>query len=228
MESLLTTEDVAEWLRVDVVTVRRLVGRGDITAYRVGGEYRFKRDDLEGFLERQRIPAAEGGSKGLRRLLISPRNLGASHAIERFTEPARAVLVTAQEEAELMGHNHIGTEHILLGLMQGEGTAAGLLTELGISLEVARSAIGRQLTDLVPNKTGHPGGEKCLTARAKKVLELAAAEAQRLESERVGTEHLLLGIIREGKGVGAKTLVELRQEPEVVRKAIERRLRDNR
>lgn len=125
---------------------------------------------------------------------------------ERFTDRARRVTVLAQEEARLMCHNCIGTEHILLGLSrEGEGVAARALDELGVSLEACRIEIQSR----VPKGDRPPGGHLPFTPRAKKVLELALREALQLGHNYIGTEHVLLGLIREGEGVGAQVLVSL-------------------
>jgi ATP-dependent Clp protease ATP-binding subunit ClpC len=122
---------------------------------------------------------------------------------EKFTERAHKVLTLAQEEAVRLRHNHIGTEHLLLGLVrEGNGLAAKVLTELGVNLETIR--------DDVESIIGHGDrivrGQVGLTPRAKKVIELAVDEARRLNHHYIGTEHLLLGLIREGNGVAAGVL----------------------
>ena len=122
---------------------------------------------------------------------------------ERFTSHARHVVVLAQEEARRMQHNYIGTEHVLLGLLgERDAVAARVLTGFGISLEGARQEV---LTIIGPGKTA-PSGHIPFTPRAKKVLELALREALALHHNYIGTEHILLGVIREGDGVGAQIL----------------------
>jgi len=117
---------------------------------------------------------------------------------ERFTDRARRVVVLAQEESRMLNHNYIGTEHILLGLIhEGEGIAAQALESLGISLEAVR----RQVVDRVGEGKEAPTGHIPFTSRAKKVLELSLREALQLGHNYIGTEHLLLGLIREGDGV---------------------------
>ena len=125
---------------------------------------------------------------------------------DKFTERARKVLTLAQEEATRFNHNYIGTEHLLLGLVrEGEGVAAKVLANLGVELNRVRSAvefiIGRGDRMIV--------GEIGLTPRAKKVIELAVDEARRLGHHYIGTEHLLLGLVREGEGIAAKVLESL-------------------
>ncbi|MCB0988615.1 MAG: ATP-dependent Clp protease ATP-binding subunit [Microthrixaceae bacterium] len=125
---------------------------------------------------------------------------------ERFTDRARRVVVLAQEEARLLNHNYIGTEHILLGLIhEGEGTAAKALESLGISLEGVRS----QVEEIIGQGGSSPSGHIPFTPRAKKVLELSLREALQLGHNYIGTEHILLGLIREGEGVAAQVLVKL-------------------
>src|SRR6516162_2297183 len=125
---------------------------------------------------------------------------------ERFTDRARRVVVLAQEEARMLSHDHIGTEHILLGLIrEGEGVAARALESLGIS----REAVRRQVEEIIGQGQQAPSGQIPLTPRAKKVLELSLREALQLGHNYVGTEHILLGLIREGGGVAAQVLVKL-------------------
>jgi hypothetical protein len=125
---------------------------------------------------------------------------------ERFTDRARRVLVLAQEEARLLNHNFIGTEHILLGLIhEGEGVAAKALESLGVNLEVVRSQVEETVGPAGSSTTGSPP----FTPRAKKVLELSLREALQLGHNYIGTEHLLLGLVREGEGVAVQVLVSL-------------------
>jgi hypothetical protein len=125
---------------------------------------------------------------------------------ERFTDRARRVVVLAQEEARLLNHDHIGTEHILLGLIhEGEGVAYLALTELGISLDAVRAQVEAE----IGQGSEAPGGHIPFTPRAKKVLELSLREALQLGHNYIGTEHILLGLIREGEGVAAQVLVGL-------------------
>src|SRR6201985_3820111 len=125
---------------------------------------------------------------------------------ERFTDRARRVVVLAQEEARMLNHNYIGTEHILLGLIhEGEGVAAKALESLGISLEAVR----QQVEEIIGQGQQAPSGHIPFTPRAKKVLELSLREALQLGHNYIGTEHILLGLIREGDGVAAQVLVKL-------------------
>jgi len=125
---------------------------------------------------------------------------------ERFTDRARRVLVLAQEEARLLNHSFIGTEHILLGLIhEGEGVAAKALEQLGISLEAVREKV----EETIGLSGNAPTGSPPFTPRAKKVLELSLREALQLGHNYIGTEHMLLGLVREGEGVAAQVLVSL-------------------
>ncbi len=125
---------------------------------------------------------------------------------ERFTDRARRVLVLAQEEARLLNHSFIGTEHILLGLIhEGEGVAAKALEQLGISLEAVREKV----EETIGLSGSAPSGSPPFTPRAKKVLELSLREALQLGHNYIGTEHMLLGLVREGEGVAAQVLVSL-------------------
>ena len=125
---------------------------------------------------------------------------------ERFTDRARRVVVLAQEETRLLNHNYIGTEHILLGLIhEGEGVAAQALESLKISLESVRE----EVESIIGQGDSSPSGHIPFTPRAKKVLELSLREALKLKHNYIGTEHILLGLIREGEGVAAQVLVKL-------------------
>ncbi|MGN0125734.1 MAG: Clp protease N-terminal domain-containing protein, partial [Rhodococcus sp. (in: high G+C Gram-positive bacteria)] len=136
---------------------------------------------------------------------------------ERFTDRARRVVVLAQEEARMLNHNYIGTEHILLGLIhEGEGVAAKSLESLGISLEGVRS----QVEEIIGQGQQAPSGHIPFTPRAKKVLELSLREALQLGHNYIGTEHILLGLIREGEGVAAQVLVKLGADLNRVRQQV--------
>ncbi len=136
---------------------------------------------------------------------------------ERFTDRARRVVVLAQEEARLLNHNYIGTEHILLGLIhEGEGVAAKALESLGIALEGVRS----QVEEIIGQGQQAPSGHIPFTPRAKKVLELSLREALQLGHNYIGTEHILLGLIREGEGVAAQVLIKLGADLNRVRQQV--------
>ena len=136
---------------------------------------------------------------------------------EKFTDKARRVVVLAQEEAKLLNHNYIGTEHILLGLIhEGEGVAAKSLEALGINLESVRE----QVQEIIGQGQQSPTGHIPFTPRAKKVLELSLREALQLGHSYIGTEHLLLGLIREGEGVAAQVLTKLGADTNKVRQQV--------
>src|SRR6185312_15206244 len=133
---------------------------------------------------------------------------------DKFTERARKVLSLAQEEAQRFNHNYIGTEHLLLGLVrEGEGVAAKVLNNLGVELNKVRNAI----EFIIGRGDRAPVGEIGLTPRARKVIELAVDEARRLGHHYIGTEHLLLGLVREGEGIAAGVLESLGVNLEKVR-----------
>jgi ATP-dependent Clp protease ATP-binding subunit ClpC len=133
---------------------------------------------------------------------------------DKFTERARKVLTLAQEEAQRFNHNYIGTEHLLLGLVrEGDGVAARVLSNLGVQLPKVRSAV----EFIIGRGEGLVVGEIGLTPRAKKVIELAVDEARRLNHHYIGTEHLLLGLVREGEGIAAGVLESLGVSLEKVR-----------
>jgi excisionase family DNA binding protein len=219
MESLLTTEEVADFLRVDIVTVRRLVNRGELPAYRIGNEYRFTRVDLEEFIKRQRVSAGENAKK---------------EPFKNFTEKARKAMLLSVDEARRLEHNYVGTEHLLLGLVsEGEGVAAHVLSSFGVELDKTRNEIvsmlnhGREKSNPVLGKIKtamhqgeivFAGRQAALTGRAKKVMGLAVDEASLLGHPYIGTEHLLLGILREGEGLAVGALENLGVDLEKIRR----------
>ena len=218
MEPLLTSEEVADFLRVDIVTVRRLVNRGELAAYRIGNEYRFTRVDLEEFIKSQRVYTGENSQKGL---------------FKNFTERARKAMVLSVDEARLLEHNYVGTEHMLLGLLsEGKGVAAHVLSSFGVELDKTRDEIvsilkhGQEKGNPVLSKIKSAmmqgeivlaGRQTVLTGRAKKVIELAVDEARLLGHQYIGTEHLLLGILREGEGLAVGVMENLGVDLEKVR-----------
>ncbi len=144
---------------------------------------------------------------------------------ERFTDRARRVLVLAQEEARLLNHNHIGTEHLLLGLIhEHEGIAAQAIAQMDISLEAVREKV----KGVVVLSGGPRIVSSQFTPRAKKALELSLREALELGHNYIGTEHQLLGLIREGEGVGAQVLVNLGAGLDETRAVVLALLRDQR
>jgi len=136
---------------------------------------------------------------------------------ETFTDRAQRVVVLAQEEARMLGHNYISTEHILVALIhEGEGVAAKALESLGISLDAVR----QQVEEIIGQGQQAPSGQIPFTPRAKNVLKLSKREATKLGHNYIGTEHILLGLIREGEGVAAQVLVNLGAELNRVRQQV--------
>jgi ATP-dependent Clp protease ATP-binding subunit ClpA len=136
---------------------------------------------------------------------------------ERFTDGSRRVVVLAQEEARMLNHNYIGTEHILLGLLrEGDGYAARALESLGISLDAVR----QQVEEIIGHGQQAPSAHIPFTPRAKGVLELSLRESLQLGHGYIGTEHILLGLLREGDGVAAQVLVRLGADLDRVREQV--------
>ena len=143
---------------------------------------------------------------------------------ERFTDRARRVVVLAQEEARQLDHNYIGTEHILLGMIrEGEGVAAQALA----AMDISRDAVRQQVEEMIGRgKQGQTSGHIPFTPRAKKVLELSLRESLQLGHDYIGTEHILLGLVREGEGVAAQVLISLGAELDRVRQQVIQLLHD--
>ena len=136
---------------------------------------------------------------------------------ERFTDRARRVVILAQDEARAMNHNYVGTEHILLGLIhEGEGVAAKALGQLGITLDAARA----EVEEIIGKGPQAPAGHIPFTSRAKRVLELSLREALQLNHPYIGTEHILLGLLREGEGVASQVLIKMGADLGQVRETV--------
>lgn len=136
---------------------------------------------------------------------------------QRFTERARRTVFYAQEEAGLLGENYVSTEHLLLGLLrEGDSTAAGIMTAMGLDLNNIRAEIDAQIT----RGEGRIGEDMQLTPRAKRVIDLSYDEARRLDNNYIGTEHLLLGMVREGEGLAGRILAKLGLHLDAVRQAV--------
>jgi ATP-dependent Clp protease ATP-binding subunit ClpC len=143
---------------------------------------------------------------------------------ERFTDRARRVVVLSQQESRQLGHNYIGTEHLLLGLLAEEdGVAARVLESLGVQLEAVRSRV----LEIIGRGTGSAHGHIPFTPRAKKVLELSLREAIQLGHNYIGTEHILLGLVREGEGIGAQVLAKQGVSLDRVRAEVIRELKEH-
>ena len=226
--SALTLDEAAYILSLDRTTVAKYLRERTLFGFQIGREWLIPEEELRAYVSRvYRTKAArpedeaageeEGAPRpgeALPRAILGklfPREKEQDRAkrqarFDKFTERARRVLALAQEEAQRFNHNYIGTEHLLLGLIrEGEGVAAKVLANLGVDLNRVRSAvehiIGRGDRPVV--------GEVGLTPRSKKVIELAVNEARRLNHHYIGTEHLLLGLIREGEGIAAGVLESL-------------------
>jgi excisionase family DNA binding protein len=219
MEQFMTSEEIAQLLHVEPVTVRRLVTKGELSAYRIGSDYRFAPSDLADYLQRQRISARAQSSSG-HRLIHHPLDqlaqafrtimLGqqttpvqVTSQFDLFTKQAHNVFALAQEEAQRLQHNYIGTEHLLLGLIgEGDGLASQVLSNLDVEVDPVRDAV----LSTIGHGTRAVNGELVLTPRTKKVIELALEDARGLGEQLIGTEHLLLGLLREGGGIAAGVL----------------------
>lgn len=218
VEHLMTTEEVADILHVDPATIRRLINRGELTAYRIGADYRFAPSDLESYLLRQRIAGGEGYGRDSR--VGSPPGrpdipVGDREQWEKFSEQAKRALQRAQEEAQRLHRNYIGPEHILLGLLDGDDddVAVGVLRNLLIDLDQVRHQVRVCITRGERLATGAIG----LTPGAKKVIAFALDEAQYPGHRAIGTEHLLLALFRLDEGIAADVLKSLRVGLEQVR-----------
>jgi excisionase family DNA binding protein len=209
LEALLTTDDLANYLKVDVVTVRRLVNRGELAAYRIGGEYRFKAGDVRDYLERQYVPAQLFKTGDL-------ANLN-KQVFDKFTRLAKQSLLRAGEEASAFGRAQIGPEHILLGLIRAsDGVAFHVLDNLGFKIHDARKAVEA----IVGIGTETEQQSRDLSDEARTIVELAVDEAAQLKHHYIGTEHLLLALTRESEGNAARVLAHLELPAAQVRDAV--------
>jgi excisionase family DNA binding protein len=230
-ESMLTTDDVALYLKVDVVTVRRLVSRGALAAYRIGAEYRFTLSDLQDYLKRQYMPVAEPPAlPALEDKRLGPffmlyeiygrmSKKGASRkpAIgERFTERARAALEQAQAAAEVQRCGRIYASHLLLGLTGEAGGLAGrTLREVGVTADKVRAVLAAH-----PRLTG-PARDSVdvlgIDPEVKAALSSAVKQAKKLSHDYVGTEHLLLGLLADSKNTANAVISRLNVPPDRLR-----------
>jgi excisionase family DNA binding protein len=191
MERLLTTEEVSDLLRIDPVTVRRLVTRGELVAYRIAGEFRFTPTNVEKYVESQRV------------VVGTPP--GPNHPMAKFTERARRVLSLANEEAYRYHHDSVGPEHLLLAIISEQG---GIGARVLYRLEVQQSDVRAQIETLHPVGEQPVGeGQLGMTQQGKAILELAVQEARALGHHYLGTEHLLLGLLREEEGLASQVLI---------------------
>jgi excisionase family DNA binding protein len=214
LETLLTTDDLANYLKVDVVTVRRLVNRGELAAYRIGGEYRFKARDVRDYLERQYVPAQLFAAGDLDKF--------SKQAFDKFTKRVKQTMLLAAEEARNFKRAQVGPEHILLGLIrEGEGVAGRVLDELGIKFDRAVQAV--EATSGVSNEIDQPVQDPDDTA--EQVIGLAVVEAKQLKHHFIGTEHLLLALTHDPEGNAMRALAQLGVTAEQVREAVLRMLK---
>jgi excisionase family DNA binding protein len=203
MEPLMTPEEVAELLRIDVAVVLRLSERGELPSFLFEDQRRFSREEMARYLARGQGGASASGRTESN---MSGSVRSVSGPFDKFTERARRVLSLAQVEAQRFNHNYIGTEHFLLGLVrEGDGIAAKVLNNLGVTLDQAR----QRVEFIIGRGDRIVLGEIGLTPRARNVIELAVDEAARLGHHYIGTEHLLLGLLREGEGIAAGVLESL-------------------
>ena len=239
--SALALDEVAYILSLDRTTVAKYLREGTIVGFQIGREWLIPEEELRRYVQRlsrgSRItpgptvfgPGESVDAPTLRGMIDRMRadlplvgtrrkrpESTTTHAerFDKFTSRARHVLTLAQEEATNLNHNYIGTEHLLLGLLrEGEGVAAAVLAGLGVELARVRSGV-----EFIIGQGDKPvAGEVGLTPRAKKVMELAVEEARQLGHHYIGTEHLLLGLVREGDGIAAGVLESLGVTLEKVR-----------
>jgi len=235
--SALTLDEVAYILSLDRTTVAKYLRERTIVGFQIGREWRVTEEELRAYVRAQSAgrryqlavlepPIAETNSRrgvladmllhrsGRPKTLQTPQ-AAMSEKFDRFTAHARRVLELAQDEAMRLNHNYIGTEHLLLGLIrETEGVAAQVLSQLGVEIGRLRSGVEYLVGRGDPAGTGETG----LTPRARKAIELAVDEARLLGHHYVGTEHLLLGLAREGHGIAAGVLKSLDLHLEKIRK----------
>jgi len=233
---------VAKYFQVDVVTIRRLVSRGELAAYRVGGEFRFTQQDVREYLERQHIPArrdrllrhqpAGSLSEQLNEIVyfrMWPRSMpsrpkegqarkGAGNTFDTFTKRAKRALVYAHEEARQFHHSQVGPEHILLGLVRdAEGVTRKVLNDLGLELADTRVAV-EAIVGRGEASEAHPDVE--LNEPAKHVIEYALDQSRLLDHQYVEPEHLLLGLLHDPGSVACQALAARGVQPDQVRQAV--------
>lgn len=188
MERLMTTEEVAEILRVEAVTVRRLVSRGELAAYRIAGEYRFTTTGIENFIESQRV-------------VLNPATMV---SLGKFTERARKALTLANEEANRYSHREIGPEHLLLAVMRiQDGIGARALSNLQVQLDEVRKLIEMLHPAEEPSLID---GQIGMSSPGKDTLELSVQEARSFGHHHIGTEHFLLALFHQEDSVAGLVL----------------------
>jgi excisionase family DNA binding protein len=217
---------LADQLDVDKSTIYRYLQDGTLPGLQLGRKWLVSEPQLMEFLDAEarrqteiRRHEREGATQATRGLFGIAWS---RDRYDKFSERARQALRQAQEEARALRHNFIGTEHILLGLGQGEGIAAMALRNLGAENDRLRSSV---LSIVAEGPTEPPSGDFGLTRRSKRTIELAVEEATRMNHSYVGTEHLLLGLLREGEGVAAGILRSMGIELDGARSEVRRLLR---
>lgn len=206
MEPLMTTEEVAEILRIDAVTVRRLVARGELPAYRIAGEFRFSTTGLESFIESQRV-------------VFNPAT---TMQMGKFTERARKVLSLANEEARGYNHREVGPEHLLLAVQRVEDSVgARTLRDIGVQPAQVRASIEAAHPVDAQSISGVPIG---MSAQGKDTMELAVQEARSLDHHYLGTEHFVLALLRQEDSLAGRVLSATGATYEAARKHIEQTL----
>ena len=208
-DRLLSLEHEAERAHADFRdAVRRL--------HAAGGSTREIGEALAMSHQRVHQIVGAGGKKGRPRGLLGRARRGVGEAFERFTKDARQTMVLAQEEARALGHDYVGTEHLALGVLAGDGATARVLGSLGVTLAAARS----EVRELVGEGPGAHTGAVPFTPRSKRSLELALRVARERGDGYIGSEHILLAIVREPEGVGAQVLARLGADEPAVRRAL--------
>jgi excisionase family DNA binding protein len=230
-ESMLTSDDVANYLKVDVVTVRRLVSRGQLAAYRVGAEFRFTTSDLQEYLKRQYVPTDPAALPALADKRLGPffmlyeiygrlskkGGARAKPAIgERFTERAKTALELSQVEAAQQRCGRIYASHLLLGLAaEPGGLASRALSDMGLTAQTIRAALAAQ--PLLTGPARDTVDDLGIDAEIKRALEAAVQQAKKMSHDFIGTEHLLLGLLADPQNKAVAVLKQLNLKPDSLR-----------
>lgn len=212
-------EWVAQQLGIDKNAVYRYLDEGTLPGLRLGRKWLISESSLAEYLKREEREQTKRRRAGLRKYDATPYDRFVRRARRLLTQKAGLALALAWEEALELGDDHLGTEHLLLGLLrEGDGVAAAVLRNLGVVPDELRAAAEA----LIDRGEAPYGCGIDLTPRARRTLELAVKEARRLKHHYVGTEHLLLGIVRAGEGIGFELLEQRGVTPERVRAEVER------
>lgn len=208
---LLTTAEVAEILEVHPRTVGEYVRDGRLSAINLGGGWKVTEHELRRFVQDLTKLSVDQGE-------ARPKGGQSGGMFANFTQKARKIIVAAQRNAREMNHNYIGTEHLLLGLLEDEGVASMVLIEMGLDFGKAKAGV---LSYVKAGEAGPIEGHIPFTPRAKSVLELALKEALARGNRYVASEHLLLGLIGEAAGIGAKVVEDATSGLVAVRERVE-------